>query len=501
MPSRSDSRRSQLAPVGQTFQGDPRVVGHLVDPIATQQRTEQREPGIDRRTPIRQGAIERRSLRRVRPTLRIGRVSCQRPDPRPLDRGRWVWIWRSVGLEPIEPSLDRDCATCGPHRRGDVGESPGDPVGIAGGERVADRLLEEIVLLAPVRGSSSQFEHEIGVTMLQPVQERFSEQSVIPEPLPRRSKGVRSRSADSNARRTSADPARPSTASHSGPDIRSKTAVSSRNRTSSGDRCERNSDQKYSIMNWSSPENFGAATGVVDAFPPGKRCEVHTDGPALGRERERGDGWSCDVQTHALQEEGRFPVVHREVLGAYFEDRTIGAHASEGAPRPASSRERHLHLRGHVGGQHLDRPDAMEVVERVHVVEGEDRRSRHRVERFYQPMDRRGDHRHADRRQDVEDLRVDRSDAIECSSDRGQEDRRVVVVFIEREPGERPAILRRPLCQECGLPVSRRGNDHDQRDRPVKPGAEPPTPSSGRGPCAERTVGGVSSRRDRSGSA
>ena len=34
----------------------------------------------------------------------------------------------------------------------------------------------------------------------------------------------------------------------------------------------------------------------------------------------------------------------------------------------------------------------------LHVVEDEDRRSRHRVERFRQPVDRRRDHRHADRR-------------------------------------------------------------------------------------------------------
>ncbi len=121
---------------------------------------------------------------------------------------------------------------------------------------------------------------------------------------------------------------------------------------------------------------------------------------------------------------------------------------------------------GHVGGQHLDRLDAMQVVEHVHVVEDEDRRSRHRVEHFPQPVDRRGDHRHADRRKRVEDRRVDRSDAIERSSDRGQEDRRVVVAFIEREPGERPAILRRPLRQECGLPVSRGSHDRDQRDGP-----------------------------------
>ena len=71
-----------------------------------------------------------------------------------------------------------------------------------------------------------------------------------------------------------------------------------------------------------------------------------------------------------------------------------------------------------------------------------------------------------DRSQGVEDRWVDRSDAIERGSDRCQEDRRVVVVVIERNPGERPAILRRPLRQERGLPVSRWSDDRDQRDDP-----------------------------------
>ena len=88
-----------------------------------------------------------------------------------------------MSIEPIEPSLDRDCTTCGPHRQGDVGEPSRDPVGIAGADRVVDRLLEEVVVLAPIRGAPTQFDDEIGVTSLQSVQERFSEQSVISEPF------------------------------------------------------------------------------------------------------------------------------------------------------------------------------------------------------------------------------------------------------------------------------------------------------------------------------
>ena len=35
----------------------------------------------------------------------------------------------------------------------------------------------------PLRGAPTHVHHEIGIAILQPVQERFSEQSVIPEPL------------------------------------------------------------------------------------------------------------------------------------------------------------------------------------------------------------------------------------------------------------------------------------------------------------------------------
>ena len=123
-----------------------------------------------------------------------------------------------------------------------------------------------------------------------------------------------------------------------------------------------------------------------------------------------------------------------------------------------------MHPVRHVGRQHLDRVDAMRVLEHVDVVEDEDRRSRHRVEHFPQPVNRRGDHRHPDRRWDVEDRRVDRSHVVEGSGDRGQEDGRVVVSVIERQPSERPSIFRGPLRKECGLPVSRGSHDRYQRD-------------------------------------
>ena len=203
---------------------------------------------------------------------------------------------------------------------------------------------------------------------------------------------------------------------------------------------------------------------VVGAFPPRQRREVYADWPALRRERECCDRRVRDLHSHAGQELRRLALVHREISRSHLENRTFGTHASERARRPASPRERHLHPVRHVGGQHLDRVDAMRVVEHVDVVEDEDRRSRHRVEHFPQPVNRRGDHRHPDRRRDVEDRRVDRSHVVEGSGDRGQQDGRVVVSVIERQPSERPSILRGPLRKECGLPVPRGSHDRYQRD-------------------------------------
>ena len=185
-----------------------------------------------------------------------------------------------------------------------------------------------------------------GSRSLQPVQERFSEQPVIPEPLPTpiqwHEKQIRRLERSEDLRRP-----------HPFEDRIAERAPTSdpRPRSPRGsarppcDRCERNSDQKYSIMKRSSPENLCAHESVAGAFPPRQRREVYADRPALRRERERCDGRVRDLHSHARQELRRFPVVHREILRSDLEDRTIGTHASERARRPASPRERHLHPR------------------------------------------------------------------------------------------------------------------------------------------------------------
>ena len=154
--------------------------------------TEERAPGsID---DVRPARSHRTTLAQLRPPsvpLRRGVPSAPGARPTgPPPAGRDL---TAVGVEPIEPSLDRDRAPCGPHRQADVGDTPCDQVGLTGSERVADRLLEEIVVRhhSEARRRTSTTDR---IAILQPVQERFSEQPAIPEPLLRRSSGTRSSS-------------------------------------------------------------------------------------------------------------------------------------------------------------------------------------------------------------------------------------------------------------------------------------------------------------------
>jgi hypothetical protein len=64
------------------------------------------------------------------------------------------------------------------------------------------------------------------------------------------------------------DPGRPSAASHSGPDIRSRAAALVKNTRCSDEILASSSDSRYSLTNWSLPPKEAAAPG---SEPPSRR--------------------------------------------------------------------------------------------------------------------------------------------------------------------------------------------------------------------------------------
>jgi hypothetical protein len=109
------------------------------------------------------------------------------------------------------------------------------------------------MLQVPGGGAASQDRQQAGLRAFQFCEEQVAEQVVVAVPLARRSNGTSSRFDRARSASVVPAPGTSSTASHSGPDIRSRTAVLVKKT-----RCEleiraRNSDSTYSLTNRSSP--------------------------------------------------------------------------------------------------------------------------------------------------------------------------------------------------------------------------------------------------------
>ena len=107
--------------------------------------------------------------------------------------------------------------------------------------------------------------------------------------------------------------------------------------------------------------------------------------------------------------------------------------------------------------------EARPIDEPVCVVEDEDGRladpvdsSRKARHRRRQETRRRG----ADR---PSDPRIDRGEAVERRGEVGEEDARLVVVVVDRQPRDGPSLTRRPVREEDRLPVAGRRDDRDDR--------------------------------------
>ncbi len=99
------------------------------------------------------------------------------------------------------------------------------------------------------------------------------------------------------------------------------------------------------------------------------------------------------------------------------------------------------------------------VLQLVHVVEDEHERLLARRERRAEAGETLAPERVA--RDRLEDARRHGTVGVERLRHVGQEEHRVVVAPVQREPGERPSVGRRPLAESGGLAVSRRGDDAD----------------------------------------
>jgi hypothetical protein len=125
-----------------------------------------------------------------------------------------------------------------------AGNQPSHPIGVAGGLGMVDGQLGQPVGLTPDRRSGVQFRDQLGLTLLQLGPEQLAEQVVVAVPLPLPVKRDHQQVGVSSDSSTRPDPLVARTASHSGPDRRSSTAVRVRNVISSGGRWASSSERR-----------------------------------------------------------------------------------------------------------------------------------------------------------------------------------------------------------------------------------------------------------------
>jgi hypothetical protein len=206
-PLEEQGRRAPPACWGQAGHGDFGVGSHPAHAVAAQQGPGQRHPAFGG------AAIGKRHhpcamLGGRHPTLGARRFAQQRLDKGPEHGDLQMTFDNSPVLKPLEPVADGvdPPPRIGRNRHG--GDQPGGPVGVAGGLGMVDGQLRQPVGLAPGGRPDVQLRDQLGRS------------SVRSDPLASR------------------------TASHSGPHMRSSTAVRVMNDTNSGAKCVSSSERR-----------------------------------------------------------------------------------------------------------------------------------------------------------------------------------------------------------------------------------------------------------------
>ena len=159
----------------------------------------------------------------------------------------------------------------------------------------------------------------------------------------------------------------------------------------------------------------------------------------------------------------------RQVTGTDLQNPALGPQSRDPQGRLVPPGERQPRPSGHVIGQHRQRGPALPVAQQVHIIDDQDERRGHARERRSQAWHHRAGHRARRRGQRVEHPIADRLHRIEGLGHVAEQDLRVVVRLVDRHPREGLAVVLRPLRQQGGLPVTRRGDHrHDRAGNPAR---------------------------------
>ena len=199
------------------------------------------------------------------------------------------------------------------------------------------------------------------------------------------------------------------------------------------------------------------------SFPQVQRRQVQSGGPALGSLMKRRQVVFAEPHAGRSQQRGRLLAGQRQVTRADLGDPAFRAQPRDPQRRLVPARQHQPRSAGDMVGQHRQRVPAFGLVQQVHVIQHQHQRRGHRPERRPQPWHHGTGHRTHRRGQRLEHPIADRLHPVQCFGHVAEQDLRVVVVLVERHPGEGLATAFGPLRQQGGLPVARRCDQRHDR--------------------------------------
>ena len=192
-----------------------------------------------------------------------------------------------------------------------------------------------------------------------------------------------------------------------------------------------------------------------------QRREVETRDPALRSLVQRRSLRRGHFDAGLGQEPFGLGVAQRELRRAKRQQASRRAQTREGKPLLTPAGEHELRPIRKMLRDRLERIDAVAVSQLVDVVEHEHHRLPDRSQGGAEARKAHGPQRIGARCCSTEDARVHRPDPVRCGGQIRQKGGRVVVAVVQRDPGEGPRVVRRPLREERRLAVAGRRRDAD----------------------------------------
>ena len=338
-----------------------------------------------------------------------------------------------LGAHAGEPGPDAADAAVGDAGGGDRPQPRCDVAVVAGGERVADGLVEPPLALVPCRGSPVQVggPQRIAPALLGP--EHLGEQRVVAElvvrPVERHERDARARELPEQRPR----------AGRAGQPVaggaRQPRQDGGAQQERDGGQGERGQDLVAQVVGHQpvvAGEGGDGRAAIVPA-PDRERGDVERGGPALRALQQRGEIGGLELDPRHAQHRGRLPARHRELRGAQLDDEPLRAQGAERQRRLAPGGDRQLRSRGQLARPRLELGRSRLDVDAVEDGHG---RRRRRVEGHRRALERAGP---------------------------------------RRDPGERPVVALGPLAEQRRLAVARRrADDHERRVARLQQRADEP---------------------------